>query len=103
MDDIRDTLDARGNSYGEFKHNAFIAQTLKLLWRTSVGYSRLQHDSHSVCQDSAVINEGLEMILMKISRICNGDPKHLDSWIDIIGYAQLVTDHLHRCEKGEKV
>jgi hypothetical protein len=37
------------------------------------------------------------MILNKLIRIL-GTPKHLDSWRDIVGYAQLVVDHLTKKE-----
>jgi hypothetical protein len=36
------------------------------------------------------------MIAHKISRIVNGDANYMDSWIDIVGYAQLVIDKLQR-------
>lgn len=38
--------------------------------------------------------EALFMIAHKIGRIVNGDPWHVDSWIDIAGYAKLVADRL---------
>ena len=41
--------------------------------------------------------EALDMIATKIARILNGNPDHVDSWIDIAGYATLVADRL----KGE--
>jgi hypothetical protein len=34
------------------------------------------------------------MIAHKISRIVNGDANYMDSWVDIVGYAQLVIDKL---------
>jgi hypothetical protein len=36
----------------------------------------------------------LDMIALKISRIVNGNAAHVDSWIDIAGYAKLVADRL---------
>lgn len=33
--------------------------------------------------------EALDMILVKVSRICIGDPSHADHWDDIAGYALL--------------
>ena len=38
--------------------------------------------------------EALEMIAHKIGRIINGDPDYDDSWVDIAGYAKLVSDRL---------
>ena len=40
------------------------------------------------------------MIAHKISRIVNGDANYMDSWVDIVGYAQLVIDKLQR-DKNE--
>jgi hypothetical protein len=39
------------------------------------------------------------MIAHKIGRIVNGDPDHVDSWVDIAGYAQLVADELQGVER----
>jgi hypothetical protein len=38
--------------------------------------------------------QALDMIVTKIGRILTGNPSHLDSWIDIAGYAKLVSDRL---------
>ena len=38
------------------------------------------------------MQEALDMIQHKIARILNGDPYYEDSWVDIIGYAQLALD-----------
>ena len=38
--------------------------------------------------------EALDMIASKIARVVNGNPNHIDSWIDIAGYATLVADRL---------
>jgi hypothetical protein len=42
--------------------------------------------------------ESLDMICNKIGRIVNGDPRLIDSWLDIAGYAQLVVDELTKEE-----
>ena len=34
------------------------------------------------------------MIIAKLSRIIYGNPNHADHWIDIAGYAKLVSDRL---------
>jgi len=43
--------------------------------------------------------EALEMIAHKIARIINGDPNYADSWVDIAGYAKLVSDRLEGIER----
>ncbi len=98
--DIRNTLNERGSVYGAFKDNAFVAQTLKDIWRESKGHGRLCMEPITRNTQS-VVNEGMEMVMHKIARLCNGDPAHLDSWVDIVGYAQLVVDHLKEVQKPE--
>lgn len=34
------------------------------------------------------------MIFNKVARILNGNPNYADSWVDIAGYAKLVSDRL---------
>jgi hypothetical protein len=38
--------------------------------------------------------EAIHMIIAKLSRILYGNPDHADHWIDIAGYAKLVSDRL---------
>ena len=40
------------------------------------------------------LKEAIDMIFNKIARILNGNPNHADSWVDIAGYAKLVSDRL---------
>lgn len=82
---IDDTLKDRGNKYGTFQGNATIAQELKAIWKNSPAFPKA----------NAIEREGMEMILHKISRICNGDPHYDDSWVDIAGYAQLVVKYIN--------
>jgi hypothetical protein len=77
-------LDERAKHYGKFVDLARIAQDLKTVVRKERG-----HNSLSVDQA-----ESLEMILHKIARIINGDPNHIDSWVDVAGYASLISDRL---------
>lgn len=44
----------------------------------------------------AYIQEALEMICTKISRICHGNALHKDHWDDIAGYAQLVAEKIEQ-------
>ena len=82
-------LNERANTYGSFIGVAKVAQQLKHVAasHTLAAGVELNHDQI----------EALEMICSKIARIVNGDPDHVDSWIDIAGYATLVADRL----KGE--
>lgn len=81
---IEAVLDERGKRYGAFKGHAAVTQRLKTVMRNNEGWKNLG-DEHK---------EALEMIVHKIGRIVNGDPTYKDSWVDIAGYAQLVSRDL---------
>ena len=72
-------LSERRIQYGEFHTFALLCQSLKReVWGCD-GWNNL----------STAQAEAVEMILHKISRIVNGDPDIVDSWLDIAGYATL--------------
>ena len=70
----------REQTHGEYSGQAQIAQNLKDLVRSSPGYLKMNPQQR----------EGLEMICVKVARICAGDPYASDHWLDIQGYAALV-------------
>lgn len=76
---IENTLDERGQRYGDFNGHARITQDLK--------DAMSNHDKWY--ELSPAHREALEMIAHKIGRIINGDPTYSDSWHDIQGYARL--------------
>tara|TARA_R110000823_G_scaffold65369_2_gene153403 strand:+ start:443 stop:715 length:273 start_codon:yes stop_codon:yes gene_type:complete len=84
-------LEERGKRYGKFRDHAAISQTLKSFINVNL---EVQNKSLAVDQQ-----EALDMICHKIARIVNGDPDYADSWIDIAGYAQLVSDRLKGIER----
>ena len=84
MAGLEDILSVRGNLYGDFTDQAILSQALK--YRAIPPSTTASWDAYQV--------EGMEMILHKIARICNGDPNYADSWRDIAGYATLVADRL---------
>lgn len=85
MNDVKDTLQQRHQTYGDYSDQAEIAQQLKGVMRETRNWYAL----------TSAQRESLEMTASKISRILNGDPHHADSWHDIGGYARLVEDRLH--------
>ena len=85
-DSIDATLAERGALYGEFASHARITQGLKQLMYSEAKWNTMKDDQ---C-------ESLEMIAHKIGRILNGDPNYADSWVDIAGYAKLVSDRLQK-------
>lgn len=91
--DVSALLAERGTRYGEFISHARITQAFKL---TSADY--LRRSANTLAADQ---QEALDMIFHKIGRIINGDPNYADSWIDIAGYAKLVSDRLESEQKGD--
>jgi len=66
---------------------ATITQNLKEILHAAPSWENMDADQQ----------ESLEMIVHKIARILNGRPDYADSWVDIAGYARLVSERL---EKG---
>jgi transposase len=79
-------LDKRAEQYGTFMRNADIAIKLK-----QVIHNAMVREDTQLYPDQL---QALDMIVTKIGRILTGNPSHLDSWIDIAGYAKLVSDRL---------
>ena len=79
-------LTERGNRYGKFTGHAEVTQQLKyVIMRSLLARDKTLNDDQQ---------EALDMICHKIGRIVNGDPNYADSWVDIAGYAKLVSDRL---------
>jgi len=93
MESIQETLAERGKVYGDFKNHAKITQLLKGVILQEQGYSRLSNSQR----------EALDMIFHKVGRIINGDPNYIDSWVDIVGYAQLEVDELKAKEEFDRI
>jgi hypothetical protein len=83
----------RGTRYGTFAGHARISQNIK-----DAIFGAMEQDKFDALAADQV--EALEMIAHKIARIVNGDPNYADSWVDIGGYAKLVSDRL---ETGKEV
>lgn len=82
---ISDILNQREKTHGTFSQNANTAQTLKSVVRGFVlTSSKLDADQR----------EALDNICQKIARILSGGHDHADNWIDIAGYATLVSNRL---------
>lgn len=85
MTDIKQILNEREKTYGDYGAVSFASQDLKAAIST-----------HSIGALNAHQRESLDMICNKIARIICGDPEYKDSWADIAGYATLSAD---RCSK----
>jgi hypothetical protein len=86
--EVEKLLENRGGTYGKYTSVSQISQDLKKVMRESPNYKVMP----------APLQESLDMIANKISRILNGDPLYEDSWRDISGYATLVLMELEDME-----
>jgi transposase-like protein len=85
-DPLGKLLDKRAEQYGSFMASANVAIRLKGVMHNAIA----QQDLH-LAPDQLL---SLDMIAVKVSRILTGNPSHIDSWVDIAGYAKLVADRL---------
>jgi hypothetical protein len=79
-------LDARAEQYGSFMQSSDTVVRIK-----GIMHNVLARNEVHLYPDQL---QALDMIATKISRIVHGNPNHLDSWIDIAGYATLVADRI---------
>ena len=89
--EVRDLLEIRGGTYGQYKTVSKISQDIKRIMRESPNYK--------IMPDFA--RESLDMIASKIARILNGNYYYDDSWRDISGYAILAVMEIEELEKHE--
>ena len=87
---ISDTLDERGKRYGKFTGHAAVSQGIQAVIKDGF---KLNESTEFEDLDEDM-QEALFMIAHKLGRIVNGDPWYADSWVDIAGYAKLVSDRL---------
>lgn len=83
---VDEILTERGKRYGNFLEQSVISQYMTGILRNQEKWKDLRADQ----------KEAIEMICHKLARIINGDPDYADSWIDIAGYAKLISDRLER-------
>ena len=84
MNTVEGILEEREATHGDFGKNAATAQMLKNVVRNSSQFKDL----------SFMEQEAIDNILQKIARACNGKPAHKDHWVDIAGYATLISRRL---------
>lgn len=92
---MKEILEQRGSNYGDFNTQANLAQALNIIF-TQHYMSTHKKDGKVTPELPPVMAEAIHMILHKIARIGNGNPYHMDSWVDIAGYAQLVVYALEK-------
>jgi len=80
MKNVDDTLNDRGQHYGDFARTFDVIQQIKGALKDGAGWADMPPERR----------EALEMIAVKMGRLVSGDSGHADSWHDIAGYARLV-------------
>jgi len=89
---IDQTLNERGERYGKFIDHSNLTKNMFRMFQAHMGVQRFE-------AMQADQQEALHMIFHKLARIANGDPNYADSWVDIAGYAKLVSDRLEGVER----
>jgi hypothetical protein len=80
---LNEVLDERRKTHGHFDAQFLCAQFLK---------DYLEIDGF--CSDHRIMQEALDQIAHKLSRIVTGNPHHVDHWRDIAGYAMCIVRYL---------
>ncbi len=89
MSEVDNILRDRTEVYGDYISNTILIQKLKYLFRQGKNWRVL----------SANKQEALDMFASKIGRILGGEISQRDSWLDIAGYAMLVTNSIEEVKK----
>ncbi len=95
---IEQTLEARGNNYGNFHTQANLTQTLESII-TQHYLSVHANEEGKAPPLPHFMAEAIHMICHKLARIANGNPYYADSWHDIGGYSELVVNILEESKK----
>ena len=80
MSEIDNTLNERGERYGNYSDVASTTQQLMSIVECGANYEHLNAEQKT----------SLFMICNKIARAVNGDPNYIENWHDIDGYATLA-------------
>lgn len=79
---IENVLNQRQETHGDFKHDAFVSQTVKNVFYNVQG-------DHGKGDLSDGMRQSIDMIASKLGRIAAGNCEEVDHWVDIAGYATL--------------
>lgn len=86
MENYKKIVSVRGNIHGDFTRQFKVAQELKRMLKDAAKASGVSLDP--------VLQESLDMICLKQSRIVTGDPTYPDHWDDIAGYANKGSEYV---------
>ena len=102
MAEIKDILEERGKTHGDFRDVAELSQALKnAIRRHTAKMSDRAPFSNSKSKTSSQC-EALDNIAQKMARIVCGNPNEPDHWRDIAGYALLIVNELETTERDPK-
>lgn len=82
--DAKEAVEARTSTHGDYSLSSNYIQLRKQMMRHTPEWDALTGDQ----------KQTLDMIAVKEARILFGDPHERDHWVDIEGYAKLVTDRM---------
>jgi hypothetical protein len=77
---IHEIIKERGKTHGNYEDMAELSQALKRQIRFSKNWGAM----------TPAQREALEMICVKIARICVGNPHEPDHWTDLSAYPELA-------------
>lgn len=89
MNTIKDMLNEREQTHGNFAYTAMSSQDIKQALHGSINWESL----------TDIQKEALDNIASKMARIVAGNPCTVDHWKDIQGYAELAI----RSMEGQKL
>ena len=93
---IENLLEQRSSVHGDAEQQFKIAQALKLLFRRYMGEAKFDN-----LENATVIEEALDMIAVKMSRIFSGIADFDDHWKDIAGYATIISNFIDKQKTQE--
>ena len=85
---MADLLEVRARTHGDYEVQAVLSQRIKDIMRSSPNWDSMPD---TMC-------DGLEMIAVKISRMCCGDFSEIDHPKDVAGYASLILKSLQKSD-----
>ena len=92
---IQEVITKRTNQYGSFSDNANTTQELFKILKEKLDNQDIKNNNHHNC-----LTEYLHMLCHKLARIVCGTIYYEDSFVDIIGYSQILIDELFKGDKN---
>jgi len=88
------TLNERESTHGDYTNTARCACLLKAIFRDTTIEAGKEIDPKNDTTCRAL--ESIDLICTKLARLASGDMLSADTWKDIAGYANLVSERLER-------